>query len=98
MGTLYAYMQYGFTPDIVTTAKGLAGGLPIGACMLGEKVQDTLKAGSHGSTFGGNLVSCAGALSVLSRLDDAAGNLMQGVYFYLVFYVMLMLINILEVF
>lgn len=69
-GTLYAYMQYGFTPDIVTTAKGLAGGLPIGACMLGEKVQDTLTAGSHGSTFGGNPVSCAAALSVLSRLDD----------------------------
>ncbi len=69
-GTLYAYMQYGFMPDVVTTAKGLGGGLPLGACMLGEKVKDTLTPGSHGSTFGGNPVSCAGAISIISRLDD----------------------------
>lgn len=69
-GTLYAYMQYGFTPDIVTTAKGLGGGLPLGACMLGEKVKDTLGAGDHGSTFGGNPVCCAGAISIISRIDD----------------------------
>ena len=69
-GKLYAYMHYGLTPDIVTTAKGLAGGLPIGACMLGEKVKDTLAAGSHGSTFGGNPVSCAAAISILNRIDD----------------------------
>ncbi len=69
-GKLYAYMHYGITPDIVTTAKGLAGGLPIGCTMLGEKVQDILPAGTHGSTFGGNPVSCAGAVSVLSRLTD----------------------------
>ncbi len=69
-GTLYAYEQYGFKPDIVTTAKGLAGGLPLGACMMGERVKDTLKFGDHGSTFGGNPVCCAGALSVLSRIDD----------------------------
>lgn len=70
-GSLYAYMQYGITPDIVSTAKGLGGGLPIGACMLGEKVKDVLTPGSHGSTFGGNPVSCAGALNILSRLDEA---------------------------
>ena len=70
-GALYAYMNYGFTPDIVSTAKGLGGGLPIGACLLGEKVQDVLTPGSHGSTFGGNPVACAGAVNVLSRLDDA---------------------------
>ena len=69
-GTLYAYMQYGITPDIVSTAKGLGGGLPIGACLLGEKVKDILKAGSHGSTFGGNPVACAGAINVISRIDE----------------------------
>ena len=70
-GELYAYMQYGFTPDIVTTAKGLGGGLPLGATLLGEKVKDTLTPGTHGSTFGGNPLSCAGAISILSRLDEA---------------------------
>ena len=69
-GKYFCYMNYGVTPDIVTTAKGLGGGLPIGACLLGERVADTLDAGSHGSTFGGNPVSCAGALSVVERLTD----------------------------
>ena len=69
-GALYAYMNYGFTPDIVSTAKGLGGGLPIGACLLGEKVKDVLNPGSHGSTFGGNPIACAGARNVLSRLDE----------------------------
>lgn len=69
-GELYAYMNFGVVPDVVTTAKGLAGGLPIGATLLGEKVKDTLKAGMHGSTFGGNPVSCAGAINILSRIDD----------------------------
>jgi len=69
-GKLYGYMHYGFTPDIVSTAKGLGGGLPLGATMLGEKVKDVLVPGSHGSTFGGNPVCCAGALSVINRLTD----------------------------
>ena len=69
-GKLYGYMNYDLTPDIVSTAKGLAGGLPLGATMLGEKVQGVLEPGSHGSTFGGNPVCCAGALSILERLDD----------------------------
>ena len=69
-GTLYSYMQYGFTPDIVTTAKGLGGGLPIGATLLGEKAEDVFVIGSHGSTFGGNPVCAAGAVSVLSRIDE----------------------------
>ena len=69
-GKLYAYMNYGVTPDVVTTAKGLGGGLPIGACLLGEKVKDTLTQGSHGSTFGGNPAVCAGAYNILSRIDD----------------------------
>jgi len=69
-GKLYAYMNYGITPDIVSTAKGLGGGLPIGATMLGEKVENILQAGDHGSTFGGNPVCCAGAMSILDRLDE----------------------------
>ncbi len=70
-GSLYAYMQYGITPDVVTTAKGLGGGLPIGACLLGEKAERVLGFGDHGSTFGGNPVCAAGACSILSRMDDA---------------------------
>ena len=69
-GSLYAYMQFGVQPDIVSTAKGLGGGLPIGATLLSEKVQFVLGAGDHGSTYGGNPVSCAGALSIISRLTD----------------------------
>lgn len=69
-GKLYSYMHYGITPDIVSTAKGLAGGLPLGCTMFGEKVKDVLTPGSHGSTFGGNPICCAGAISILSRLDD----------------------------
>lgn len=69
-GTLYAYEQYGIVPDIVTTAKGLAGGLPIGACLFFERAQDAFSAGDHGSTFGGNPVSCAAAVNVISRLTD----------------------------
>ena len=70
-GALYSYMNFGIQPDIVSTAKGLGGGLPIGACLLGEKVENVLGFGDHGSTFGGNPVSCAGAVSILSRIDDA---------------------------
>ena len=70
-GSLYAYMHFGIQPDIVSTAKGLGGGLPIGATLMGEKVQYVLGPGDHGSTYGGNPVCCAGALSVVSRLDEA---------------------------
>ena len=70
-GTLYAYEQYGLHPDIVTTAKGLAGGLPIGATMFAERLANILPPGSHGSTFGGNPVSCAAAVNVISRIDSA---------------------------
>ena len=75
-GELYGYMNYGITPDIVSTAKGLGGGLPIGATLLGEKVKDTYTPGLHGSTFGGNPISCAAAISILSRLDK---NTLEGV-------------------
>lgn len=70
-GELYAYMNFGITPDVVSTAKGLAGGLPMGATLLSEKVKDILGAGMHGSTFGGNPVCAAAALNVISRLDGA---------------------------
>ncbi len=69
-GELYAFMHYGIMPDVVTTAKGLGGGLPIGCTMLGEKVKDIFAPGDNGSTFGGNPVVCAGALSNLQRIDD----------------------------
>lgn len=70
-GKLYGYMNYGIAPDIVSTAKGLGGGLPLGAVLFGEKTENTLGPGTHASTFGGNPVCCAGALSILSRIDDA---------------------------
>lgn len=73
-GELYAYMHYGIQPDIVTTAKGLGGGLPIGATMLSENVENVLTYGSHGSTFGGNPVSCAGACNIIKRIDDKLLN------------------------
>lgn len=75
-GKLYGYMNYDIMPDIVTTAKGLGGGLPLGATLLGEKVKDVFTPGSHGSTFGGNPVACAGAISIINRLDD---ELLKGV-------------------
>ena len=69
-GKLYGYMNYGIEPDIVTTAKWLAGGLPFAATMFGKRVAGTLSAGTHGSTFGGNPVAAAGALYVLGRLTE----------------------------
>ena len=73
-GMLYGYMNYGVKPDIVTTAKGIGGGLPIGITMLGEKVKDVFTPGLNGSTFGGNPVCCAGALNILERIDDKLLN------------------------
>ncbi|MBR6772696.1 MAG: acetylornithine/succinylornithine family transaminase [Clostridia bacterium] len=70
-GKLYSYMHYGITPDIVSTAKGLAGGLPMGATLFAESTANVLTAGLHGSTFGGNPVAAAGACSIISRIDDA---------------------------
>ena len=75
-GKLYGYMNFGVKPDIFSTAKGLAGGLPLGATVFGEKVENVLKAGDHGSTFGGNPVASAGAVNILSRIDD---KLLDGV-------------------
>ena len=70
-GAFYSYMHFGLQPDIVSTAKGLAGGLPIGATLLGEKVENIFGPGDNGSTFGGNPVSCAAAVSVVDRIDEA---------------------------
>lgn len=69
-GQLYAYMNCDVVPDIVTTAKGLAGGLPLGAVLFGEKVKDIYTPGTHGSTFGGNPVCSAAAISILDRIDE----------------------------
>lgn len=73
-GMLYGFMNYGVNPDIFSTAKGLGGGLPLGATVLGEKVKDVLTPSSHGSTFGGNPVACAGAINILSRITDELLN------------------------
>ena len=75
-GRLYGYMHYDLHPDIVSTAKGLGGGLPIGATLMGERVAEVLQPGMHGSTFGGNPVACAGGVEILRRLDEA---FLQGV-------------------
>lgn len=69
-GTMFAYQQFGLQPDIITLAKGLGGGLPIGAFVLGEKVANTLGKSDHGSTFGGNPVSCAAANAVMAKIDN----------------------------
>lgn len=73
-GELYAYMNYGVKPDVITTAKGLGGGLPIGACIMNEKTESVLGFGDHGSTYGGNPVCAAGAVNVIKRIDDKLLN------------------------
>ena len=67
-GKLYSYMNFGIKPDVVSTAKGLGGGLPLGATLISDNCKDVLGFGDHGSTFGGNPVCCAGALSILGRI------------------------------
>ena len=71
-GTLFAFQQYGILPDAVSFAKGIAGGLPMGGFLAGEKCRDVLGPGDHGSTFGGNPVCAAAALAVLDILDEDA--------------------------
>ncbi|MBE7081474.1 MAG: acetylornithine/succinylornithine family transaminase [Clostridiales bacterium] len=73
-GELYAYMNYGVKPDVISTAKGLGGGLPIGACLMNEKTQSVLGFGDHGSTYGGNPVCAAGAINVIERIDKKLLN------------------------
>ena len=70
-GKLFAFQNYGITPDIVTTAKGIGGGLPLGCVMFGEKTENTFVPGDHATTFGGNPVATAGALHILERLDNS---------------------------
>ena len=70
-GSFYSYQQFDIIPDLVSSAKGLGGGLPIGAVLFGEKTEEVLVPGDHGSTFGGNPVVCAGAVEILNRMDDA---------------------------
>lgn len=68
-GALFAYMHYAIKPDVLTTAKGLGNGIPIGACMMSNKAIDLFKPGNHGSTFGGNSLACATALTVLDVIE-----------------------------
>lgn len=69
-GKYFSYEHFGIKPDIVSTAKGLGGGLPIGAVLFGEKTADCVTPSSHGSTFGGNPIVAAGAISIVERIDD----------------------------
>ncbi len=69
-GTFFAYEQFGLEPDVVSMAKGIGGGLPIGATLMNAKTAGTLTPGTHGSTFGGNPVACAGARAVLAQIDE----------------------------
>lgn len=81
-GKYFSYEHFNISPDIVTTAKGMAGGLPMGAVLFGEKVKDVVTPGSHGSTFGGNPIACAGAVSIVERIDDTFLNSVteKGIY------------------
>ncbi len=67
-GKLFCYEHFGIQPDVITSAKGLGGGLPIGACLCTEELGKILNSGMHGSTFGGNPVACAGALAILEQV------------------------------
>ena len=69
-GKLYAWENINVKPDVLTSAKGLGGGLPVGACLATEKFGSTLTSGTHGTTFGGNPVVLAGAIEILNRIDD----------------------------
>ena len=69
-GSMYCYQNYGIAPDLVSTAKGLGGGLPIGACLFFEKTEFVFSYGDHGSTFAGNPVACAAGVSVVKRLNQ----------------------------
>lgn len=82
-GKLFAYEHYGIEPDIVTCAKGLGNGLPIGAALMGQKVKDVLNPGDHGSTFGGNPVAAAGAKVVLDTLTEEFLNTVENNSVYL---------------
>ena len=68
-GFFYSYQAFGVEPDIVSTAKGLGNGLPIGAVLFGEKTENVLKPGDHGTTFGGNPLSCSAGIYALSRIN-----------------------------
>ncbi|KTC91522.1 aspartate aminotransferase family protein [Fluoribacter dumoffii] len=68
-GKLFTYMHYDIQPDVLTTAKGLGNGMPIGACLMSKRAKDLFKPGNHGSTFGGNPLACATALTVLEIIE-----------------------------
>lgn len=70
-GELFAFQNYGINPDVVSCAKGIGGGLPLGCVMFGEKTEFTLKAGDHATTFGGNPAITAGAKYILQKMDGA---------------------------
>lgn len=84
-GCYFNYQHYNFLPDVVTTAKGLGNGVPIGACLAGEKAAELMQPGSHGSTFGGNPLACAAGLATVETIlnenlcekAESMGNYLQ---------------------
>ncbi|MBV1881227.1 MAG: aspartate aminotransferase family protein [Pseudomonadales bacterium] len=77
-GKYFAYQHYGILPDVVTTAKGLGNGMPIGVCMARNEAANTLQPGNHGSTYGGNPLACAAALAVIDTLKSQ--NVMENAH------------------
>lgn len=69
-GTFYCYEQFDIQPDILSSAKGIGGGLPMGACLCTEKLAEVMSAGTHGTTYGGNPIACAGATEVVNRVAN----------------------------
>lgn len=72
LGTFLGFEKYGLNPDLVSLAKGIGGGLPLGAVLLRQKIADQLKPGDHGTTFGGNPIACAAGLSVVEQIAQPA--------------------------
>ncbi len=69
-GKLFCYENYGITPDIITSAKALGGGLPLSACLCNDHLKDVMTYGTNGTTFGGNVVACAGAMKIIDIVSD----------------------------
>ncbi|SHK34418.1 aspartate aminotransferase family protein [Fibrobacter sp. UWH6] len=72
LGTFLGFEKYGLNPDLVSLAKGIGGGLPLGGVLLRQKIADELKAGDHGTTFGGNPIACAAGLAVVNQVAEPA--------------------------
>ena len=77
LGTFLGFEKYGLNPDLVSLAKGIGGGLPLGAVLLRQHIADQLKAGDHGTTFGGNPIACAAGLAVVKQIPGLLKNVAE---------------------